>query len=62
MTNANGASLLDFRSLITRRLGLWFDEHRCDFLADVLRERADARAGGNAANYLHLLATAGSGD
>ena len=62
MTAASDTALLDFRSLIARRLGLWFDDHRRDFLAEVLRERAAARASGDDSAYLHLLAGSGSGD
>jgi chemotaxis protein methyltransferase CheR len=50
--------LAEFRSLAARRLGLWFDHHRRDFLADLLRERATAR-GGDPAAYLQMLAGGG---
>lgn len=47
--------LLEFRSLVARRLGLWFDDHRQDFLAGILRERV-ANRGGDPAAYLQMIA------
>jgi chemotaxis protein methyltransferase CheR len=44
----------DFRTLVARRLGLWFDEHRRDLLDGVLRERL-AATGWDAATYLEWL-------
>ena len=34
----------DFRALVTRKLGLFFDDTKSDFLADVIRQRM-SRAG-----------------
>jgi chemotaxis protein methyltransferase CheR len=56
---ASEPSLLEFRSLVARRLGLWFDDHRRDFLADILRERV-ALGHRDDASYLQTLATPGS--
>lgn len=53
--------LAEFRSLIANRLGLWFEEHRWDFLAGVLRDRLAAQ-GRDLAAYLQLLATPGARD
>lgn len=58
---ANDPGLLEFRSLVARRLGLWFDEHRKDFLAGVLRDRLASRDAGLPA-YLQQLAGFGSRD
>lgn len=58
---ASEPGLLEFRSLVARRLGLWFDDHRQDFLADLLRERT-VISGGDPAAYLQILAGPGSRD
>lgn len=58
---ASDPSLLEFRSLVARRLGLWFDEHRKDFLAGVLRDRLASRDVDLPA-YLQMLAGIGSRD
>lgn len=54
-------ALLEFRSLVARRLGLWFDEHRKEFLAGILRDRVAVRRG-NPAAYLQMIAESGSRD
>ncbi|MBI2510964.1 MAG: methyltransferase domain-containing protein [Opitutae bacterium] len=51
----NESEVLEFRTLIARRLGLWFDDHRREFLAGTLRERVSARRCGSAANYFQEL-------
>lgn len=53
----NDAELLEFRALVAQRLGLWFDEHRREFLAGLLRERveADGPATGDVSLYLQRL-------
>ena len=58
---ASEPGLLEFRSLVARRLGLWFDDHRWDFLANVLRERT-AAGGGSVTGYLQKLAGLGAQD
>ena len=54
--------LLEFCSLVAQRLGLWFDEHRREFLAGVLRERADGRGCRDPEAYLRTLADGGWAD
>jgi chemotaxis protein methyltransferase CheR len=54
-------ALLEFRSLVARRLGLWFDDHRKDFIAGILRDRIAAR-GGDPAAYLQMIAGSGASD
>lgn len=56
--SASQADVLEFRSLVARRLGLWFDDHRQDFLAGILRDRG-ASQGGAAGTYLQMLAASG---
>lgn len=58
---ARDPELLEFRSLVAGRLGLWFDEHRKDFLAGVLRDRLASRDVDRPA-YLQMLAGSGSRD
>lgn len=58
MKEIDETALAEFRSLAARRLGLWFDNHRRDFLADLLRERATVH-GGDPAAYLQMLARGG---
>ena len=58
---ANEPGLLEFRSLVAHRLGLWFDDHRKDFLAGVLRDRLAGRDVDLPA-YLPMLAGFGSHD
>lgn len=55
----NESEALEFRTLIARRLGLWFDEHRREFLAGTLRERVNARRCGSVANYFRELGGGG---
>ena len=62
MMPVSEAALLEFRSLVAGRLGLGFDEHRSEFLAGVLRERATARGCRDAAAYLALLSGGGGND
>lgn len=52
-------SLAEFRALIAGRLGLWFEEHRWDFLKGILRDRG-AALGHDAPAYLEFLAAAGA--
>lgn len=40
-----------FRALVTRKLGLFFDDGRADFLADVLRQRIERTACSHFAEY-----------
>ncbi|MBS0631942.1 MAG: methyltransferase domain-containing protein [Verrucomicrobia bacterium] len=54
-------SLAEFRALVADRLGLWFEEHRWDFLTGVLRERSTAH-GRDLLSYLQGLASPGSRD
>ncbi|HVJ53732.1 MAG TPA: protein-glutamate O-methyltransferase CheR [Aliidongia sp.] len=49
-----------FRDLIARRVGLWFDESKLDFLGEVLQRRLD-RLHGSAASYLQELEHASAG-
>ncbi len=58
MNAATPTDLADFRALIARRLGLWFDDNRRDFLADLLHERA----AGDPARFLQSLAGPGGRD
>ncbi len=51
---ATEPDLLEFRARVARRLGLWFDDHRRDFLGGILRERTAASPGDPAA-YLQRL-------
>ncbi|HYC69679.1 MAG TPA: CheR family methyltransferase [Opitutaceae bacterium] len=47
--------LSEFRSQVARRLGLWFEDHRQEFLAGILDERSAAHGRGPA-GYLQWLA------
>ncbi|MBI2518516.1 MAG: methyltransferase domain-containing protein [Opitutae bacterium] len=49
------SELLEFRALIARRLGLWFDDHRRDFLASVLSDRTAAQRCADPVSYLRGL-------
>ncbi len=62
MMAVNETALVEFRSLVAGKLGLWFDEHRNEFLAGVLRDRAGARACADPMAYLGLLTGSGGGD
>lgn len=55
----NESEVLEFRTVIARRLGLWFDDHRREFLAETLRERVSVRRCGTAANYFRELGGGG---
>ena len=55
MIQVNDTDVHDFRALIVRQLGLWFDDHRRDFLAEILRERTAANRSGTASGYLRWL-------
>jgi chemotaxis methyl-accepting protein methylase len=45
-----------FRALVTRKLGLFFDDGKGDFLADVLRQRMERTACSHFAEYERRLA------
>jgi chemotaxis protein methyltransferase CheR len=45
-----------FRALLTRKLGLFFDDGKADFLADVLRQRMERTACSHFAEYERRLA------
>lgn len=45
-----------FRALVTRKLGLFFDDGKADFLADVLRQRMERMACSHFAEYERRLA------
>src|SRR3972149_7700251 len=55
MIQVNDTDVHDFRALIVRQLGLWFDDHRRDFLAEIMRERTAANRSGTASDYLRWL-------
>ena len=59
MRTVSEPALQEFRSLVAQRLGLWFDDHRREFLAGVLRDRAAGRRSGDPAAYLRTLAEGG---
>ncbi len=62
MTDSFGHVELDhFRTIIAGRLGLQFDNGRMDRLAEVLRQRLDARGGGTASDYLTTIASSANG-
>ena len=50
------ADVEGFRALVTRKLGLFFDDGKADFLADVLRQRMDRTACSHFAEYERRLA------
>src|SRR5258708_11005731 len=61
MESFGHAELDHFRTIIGGRLGLQFDNGRMDRLAEVLRQRLDARGGGTASAYLTSIASSANG-
>lgn len=61
MRTLQAADLDLFQSLIERRLGLYFDEGKREFLADVLRQRLQAQEHLSAAAYLASLSNGANG-
>jgi chemotaxis protein methyltransferase CheR len=61
MESFGHAELDHFRTIIGARLGLQFDNGRMDRLAEVLRQRLDARGGGTASAYLTSIASSAKG-
>src|SRR6201999_1149822 len=51
-----GADIEGFRALVTRKLGLFFDDAKSDFLADVLRERMGRTSCSHFAEYERRIA------
>jgi chemotaxis methyl-accepting protein methylase len=45
------ADIEGFRALVTRKLGLFFDDTKADFLADVLRQRLERMSCSHFAEY-----------
>jgi chemotaxis protein methyltransferase CheR len=50
------ADVQEFRALVTRKLGLFFDDGKSDFLADVLRERMERTSCSHFAEYERRVA------
>jgi chemotaxis protein methyltransferase CheR len=48
-------SILRFRTLISRRMGLLFEDEKLDYLADILRERLEAGGRDRVEDYLERL-------
>jgi chemotaxis protein methyltransferase CheR len=61
MDSFGHAELDHFRTIIAARLGLQFDNGRMDRLAEVLRQRLDARGGGTPSAYLASIASSANG-
>ena len=55
------AEIESFRALVARRLGLAFEDGKLDFLADILRSRAEADGRGHGRRYLDRLSGAAEG-
>ncbi len=51
------ADIEGFRALVTRKLGLFFDDAKADFLADVLRERMERTSCSHFAEYERRVAS-----
>ena len=49
------ASILRFRTLVSRRMGLLFEDEKLDYLADILRERLEAGGRDRVEDYLERL-------
>jgi len=54
--------LEQFRTLVTRRLGLQYEDEKLDYLAEVVRQRMELTGSSRFKSYLALLISSPSGD